>query len=627
MGAVSRVAGGCLTLIAVVFLIRYLSGPGSDYTDLDLAEDGLDSAGTALSKHPQFYKAAAARILAWTPVAGKPGWEGFKVDFCHDLGAKMCVVTHQRRLKNHSSVVLFSSTDVDTKDLPRRMLHQPWVLYSEVSPVEHPPPYHVLRPETTRLFDYTMSYRLDSDFPIPPFGQDLVQAVETPFNWYLVEQRFADTSRAPILWVSTVCKTDNRRSELVEQLQRLGLTVDSLGGCPTNGEQLPSDTDLVKAMQKYKFVLVLETSNCHDYISRTFLRAIQAGSIPIVDGPKSYSAFLPHPDAAIQVDTYPTLADMAKELQHLAENQAAYSHRLQYRQDRRHWVQGWRDRWTSPRYAAGRRGGWCGLCRHAIEAEQVLQHERERRAVYEANMDAKEAQLMQLVDALTVETAKLDGKPLVAAKAFERDAQGKRIVRGARSLPLPRSFVPTPPRTRPAYVAPDYSCQLAKWAPTAFDPAAYRNVVPDDYLRVLSTNVSRPTWPKPIRRRAHRASRLADLDGAVAAAEVRDREGSAVAAALFPLAPVMDLRPDPLDGVDAPARPWTALDWVLAVVAVVAGSVFVGVVRDRPKRGLVDRMPLRRQSVVDPALLAKAENVPLRAMHEADATSEHGKSR
>ncbi|KAI9184657.1 hypothetical protein H9P43_003712 [Blastocladiella emersonii ATCC 22665] len=510
------------------------------------------------------YAGHAARILAWTPVAGTPGWEGFAVDFCPDLAAKhqTCVVTHRRVLQNVSGAVLFSSTDLDPADLPARDLHQPWVLYSEVSPVEHPEPYHALRPEVVRNFDYTMSYRLDSDFPIPPMGRDLVDAVAAPVDDANIAARFADTQRAPVLWNATVCSTDNHRASLVQQLMARGVVVDTVGRdpstgnpCPTNGRhipdsEIPSNGDLVALMRRYKFVLALETSNCRDYVSRTLVRALHAGAIPIVDGPSNYHAFLPHHDAAIVVDAAPSVAHVAESIKALARDQAAYTARL--RSGRPNPApDAWRARWTSPKLALGRRAGWCGLCAAAIDAERHVRAEHAHAAATEAKMRATELALasgLAEVAAMREYLARDDKATGLSGLWFHnsRDSSSSPasgvgssassmvvnatewLSRGP--LPLPRSHVPlSRPPPRPV-VAPDYSCKLAKWAPATnratrehYDA---QSTLPPDYLDHVFFNASAAVaWPKPLRPRPRRMSTLADLHGVRAAAELAREHG------------------------------------------------------------------------------------------------------
>ncbi|ORZ31087.1 glycosyltransferase family 10-domain-containing protein [Catenaria anguillulae PL171] len=515
--------------------------------------------------------AAPTRILAWTKVSGTSGFEAFHINFC-GADAPSCIVTHHRALLNDSAAVLFSSTDLDPLDLPTsypkkygaRDPLQPWVLYSEVSPLEHPAPYPLLDPSWTRLFDYAMSYRLDSDFPIPAIsGADLVAALSAPLDTRLVESRFhlAQSHRpAPILWLASPgsCTSDNHRHLIVSALEAAGLAVDSLNGaCPTRlGRAVtPPDGNLVALIQQYKFVLVLETSNCKDYVSRSLVHALQAQSLAIVDGPPlaSYQAILGNSrlDTVIVADSPSTntststssaadpLAHLVQLVSTLATSKQAYLTRM--RAARAEPLDpAWHARWTSPQLHRGRRSGWCAVCAAAASADALRVAERAYQDQAYAARQAAESRLAASMAEVDVMRSEL--VTIVKQHATSSSVQRKRLAakfgqrtrawnattwRNASSyLPLPSHPLAHAPRKhvpekRPVLI-PDYSCQLGKWAPAAdADPSAAHVVarykaqgLPGDFLaHALPEAAPEVKWPRPVGRRKRGKSRYADLTG------------------------------------------------------------------------------------------------------------------
>ncbi|ORZ22638.1 hypothetical protein BCR42DRAFT_319590 [Absidia repens] len=175
------------------------------------------------------------------------------------------------------------------------------------------------------------------------------------------------STQAPILWIAKNCHASSGREQYINELMKY-INIDSYGDC-LNTKPFPLDTSREQLMAKYKFYLAIENANCEDYVTEKLVDTLLYSAVPIIDGPASYSGYLPNQRSAIRMDAYPDPRELANYIRFLDENDDAYLSYLQYRLDALSkspmerldplFISLWGDQ-TAHNY----RVSWCSICRH-----------------------------------------------------------------------------------------------------------------------------------------------------------------------------------------------------------------------------------------------------------------------
>lgn len=231
-----------------------------------------------------------------------------------------CFLTDNTSLFSTADVVVFHHQEL-SKGLSSLPLHldrpasQYWVWMSL-----EPPFNNANLTQLNGLFNWTMSYRLDADIPIPygktmPGGEE--QRIQAAINRSCL-----------VSWVISKYKPNQTRSHVYQSLKK-NITIEVYG--KWNNKPL-SDKDLLPTIAKCLFYLSFENSEVKDYISEKLWRnAFQAGAIPVVLGPSraTYKALAP-PDSFIHVSDFKSTADLAVYLKHVAADRKAYEKYFQW---------------------------------------------------------------------------------------------------------------------------------------------------------------------------------------------------------------------------------------------------------------------------------------------------------
>ena len=143
--------------------------------------------------------------------------------------------------------------------------------------------------------------------------------------------------RAPIVWVTSNCKSHSRREDYVKQLMRV-IKVDSFGSCLNNRDPglyglKPDHSNWFDALRNkrnliypYKFVLVLENSYEQGYVSEKIFDAWEAQAVPLYLGAPDIDDYVPGPNAYIDLRNK-TVDEVAALVSLLDKDDQAY---LQY---------------------------------------------------------------------------------------------------------------------------------------------------------------------------------------------------------------------------------------------------------------------------------------------------------
>ena len=151
-----------------------------------------------------------------------------------------------------------------------------------------------------------------------------------------------------------------------------GLEVDVFGTCV--GRTFHHDYMFYKKLSQYKFYLIVDNFYfCNDYITEQFwLNGLLVGTLPIVFGPKKESYLKVAPTKSfIHVDDYPTIEELVKQLNFLADNDTAYAEYFQWK----NWANNRKE--MEERFQINPKDslrGFCKLCSIIQEHHQALKN-------------------------------------------------------------------------------------------------------------------------------------------------------------------------------------------------------------------------------------------------------------
>ncbi|XP_059142726.1 alpha-(1,3)-fucosyltransferase 10-like [Physella acuta] len=272
-------------------------------------------------------------ILWWTEFTGEPG----QSKLC---GQRRCFFTNNRKYSTHKNMraYLFYGTDFSIKDLPLPRSHDHlWALFHEESPKNN---YLLCHEDSLSLFNYTSTFRRESDFPISTQHLPSLSWLQQKTYLKNISQKNSyqeEEGLAPVIYVQSDCDPPSDRDEFVKLLMNY-VPVDSYGGC-LNNRQIPkhlsqpiegmSHKDFYELISRYKFALSMENAVCEDYMTEKLWRPLMVGTVPIVFGSSRVKDFLPSKKSALVLTDYKSAEQVGAVLQYLNKNDAVYE---EYRQ-------------------------------------------------------------------------------------------------------------------------------------------------------------------------------------------------------------------------------------------------------------------------------------------------------
>jgi hypothetical protein len=265
------------------------------------------SASRARSKRPQL-------ILYYNP-----DWITLPPAGPLDGGA--CELTFDRTRFDEADAVVFHIPSLRPEGEMHKRPGQRWVAASMESEVNYPQLRH---PEFMRWFDYTMTYRLDSDFPMPYLDVSLANELRAPAQ--------PKTEPAPAVYIASSAVNRSGRTEYVRELMQ-HITVDSYGRSLHNrtfAEDRGRETKLA-TIARYKFTLAFENSIARDYVTEKFFEPLIAGSVPVYLGAPNVADFAPGERCYIDTTDFAGPRELADELLRLASDERAYQEFLAWK--------------------------------------------------------------------------------------------------------------------------------------------------------------------------------------------------------------------------------------------------------------------------------------------------------
>ena len=202
-----------------------------------------------------------------------------------------------------------------------------WILHSNESPRFTPA---LTSPQIMSKFNFYLSYRLDSDFPLSLFFKPSLNPLPVPFH-----QKY----KIPAVALYSHCEAV-RTAYLIELMRYL--PINSYGSCLHNTElpenisprQFPNFAESSMHLYKnYKFTIVFMNSDCDYFVDEKLYYALSAGSIPVFMGWEKIDEFLPGNlrEAVIKVRDFATPKLLASYLKRLAEDEVAYNKYLRWK--------------------------------------------------------------------------------------------------------------------------------------------------------------------------------------------------------------------------------------------------------------------------------------------------------
>ncbi|OWF43936.1 Alpha-(1,3)-fucosyltransferase C [Mizuhopecten yessoensis] len=240
----------------------------------------------------------------------------------------------------NKDVVLFYGPTLWALPVVEKRRGQIWVLYGR-----KPPPYYKPLYRWNKLFNWTMTYRRDSDF-LAVYGQ--FQPIPKPFNrlpkttqnvndvFDPTKYVLSSVNEHATAWFVSHCRTQSKREDYVKTLKKTHY-VDIYGAC---GTLQCDESDRLQCLsslkQKYKFYLSFENSLCRDYITeKSFdIYSNMLDVVPVTRGFCGiYSMYLP-PGSFIDTSYYNDIDQLGHFLNYLSRNKTSY---LRYFQWRKHY--------------------------------------------------------------------------------------------------------------------------------------------------------------------------------------------------------------------------------------------------------------------------------------------------
>ncbi|XP_026474909.1 glycoprotein 3-alpha-L-fucosyltransferase A [Ctenocephalides felis] len=201
----------------------------------------------------------------------------------------------------------------------RRSPEQIWIMYFLECP------YHTQHINFPDVFNWTATYRYDSDIVAPyehwEYYDPRVKQVKH------MERNYAAIKTKAVAWFVSNCGARNGRLQYAHELQKY-IQVDIYGACGTMKCSRANAERCFELLDRdYKFYLAFENSNCKDYITeKFFVNGLGRDILPIVMGarPEDYERAAPM-HSYIHVDDFEGPRQLAEYLHRLDRDDAMYN--------------------------------------------------------------------------------------------------------------------------------------------------------------------------------------------------------------------------------------------------------------------------------------------------------------
>ncbi|XP_064487600.1 alpha-(1,3)-fucosyltransferase C-like [Ornithodoros turicata] len=265
------------------------------------------------------------RILAWTKfyrwrVLGLGPDGEIEIPHC----SRRCRVTYDRALLEVSDAVVIHSRNLDPLDLPaQRSPRQKWVFWCK-----EPPPLSFFGDfkQLASLFNWTMTYRSDSDVHVP-YGFFTRKKGQVSINFTSAWRRKKKTA----VWIVSNCNAHSKREKFVRRLRKY-IDVDVYGGCGSLKCPPERKEDCFRKFEnEYFFRLALENSLCREYATEKLFSTLQHNLVPVALGSVNYTDIAP-PHSVIDVSSFASPRKLANYLKKVKNDFEMYKRYLVWKE-------------------------------------------------------------------------------------------------------------------------------------------------------------------------------------------------------------------------------------------------------------------------------------------------------
>lgn len=258
-----------------------------------------------------------------------------------DCPQSSCMVTKNKAVKlyKRTKSVIFYGTDFRAYEAPLpRLAHQTWALFHEESPMNN---YVLSHLPGIRLFNYTATFRRESDYPLTLQWLPTISYLQHPAVSLEEKKKWRDKGYAPILYMQSHCDVPSDRDRYVKELMNY-IQVDSYGQCLKN-HPLPNkrledtstatteDPEFMAFTSRYKFHLAMENAICSDYMTEKLWRPMHLGAVPIYRGSPSVKDWMPNNHSIILINDFASPKELADFILSLDRNDEEYLRYLEYK--------------------------------------------------------------------------------------------------------------------------------------------------------------------------------------------------------------------------------------------------------------------------------------------------------
>ncbi|XP_067660372.1 3-galactosyl-N-acetylglucosaminide 4-alpha-L-fucosyltransferase FUT3-like [Haliotis asinina] len=224
-----------------------------------------------------------------------------------------CFVTTNKTFLPESDAIVFNSQFIKGVP-PARKPGQVWVFHNSEVPYYYATRRPYYRKPWSSSFNWTMTYRHDSDI-FRPYGL-LKRRQNVPVKNYT---SIVQKKTRLVAWMVSNCADWSKRTAYVKELQK-HIQVDIYGTCGKRVFGRHRNKEWVAYLNEtYKFYLAFENNFCLDYITEKLFNNFNLDLVTIVRGGGNYSRDVP-PNTYLNVADFKSPKDLSDHLRYLHYN-------------------------------------------------------------------------------------------------------------------------------------------------------------------------------------------------------------------------------------------------------------------------------------------------------------------
>ncbi|CAK9796886.1 Glycoprotein 3-alpha-L-fucosyltransferase A [Anthophora quadrimaculata] len=244
--------------------------------------------------------------------------------------AKKCILSYRSKdLDVADAVVFHLHLTQSASELPTRtQWNQRWIFLTDESPMHTFLYGNQELSKYNGLFNWSMTYRMDSDVPVP-YGRTISRSFEYSQDKNFLKDFIKKSKTKLVTVMGSNCAGTNGRWNYISELKLiLDNDLDIYGKCLNgNTTACPGHFDEdCSTLNMYKFYLAFENSNCDEYITeKVFWHGYHKLAIPVIMGaPKKNCEQLLPPRSFLHVNDFANPTALANYIHYLNQHDDKY---------------------------------------------------------------------------------------------------------------------------------------------------------------------------------------------------------------------------------------------------------------------------------------------------------------